>query len=213
MNWVGRINCDGPSDKGPSRIFPSSNLDTAGLIHFFSQEFGFDAEETIAIMGAHTIGVLNRRNSGFDGPGGWTPNNFLLDNGYFNGLINQKWNQKRSKNGDLSNISDQFQWERGKDGPNDNSILLNVDVAIVNDITAKLNVNTGEVRCGFAPQKGDGKSGKCPWASLTRGIAQSFSNDNTLWLKKFEQVMTKMTNHGYNSSEECLKPPCKFPHT
>ena len=36
-------------------------------MNFFATEFGFDANETVALMGAHTLGKASSGNSGFSG--------------------------------------------------------------------------------------------------------------------------------------------------
>ena len=46
---------------------PSALLDYDGVMDFFQEEFGFDANETVALMGAHTLGAANPDNSGFNG--------------------------------------------------------------------------------------------------------------------------------------------------
>ena len=37
------------------------------MMNFFAKEFGFDANETVALMGAHTLGGADPANSGFTG--------------------------------------------------------------------------------------------------------------------------------------------------
>jgi len=131
FEWYGRSTCDAAEGKGgPDRTLPSSDLPTSKLLKFFFLEFGLTERETVAIMGAHSIGSLSRENSGFDGPNGWTNNNNVLDNRYYSELIggnrNQptddltvllqapNWNQVLITNADP--ISDRFQWNRGGGG-------------------------------------------------------------------------------------------------
>jgi Peroxidase len=40
---------------GPDRTMPSAHLTSQQLVTFFSDSFGFTADETVAIMGAHTL--------------------------------------------------------------------------------------------------------------------------------------------------------------
>merc|ERR1719222_1626760 len=37
-------------------------LDHAGVMDFFAKEFGFDPNETVALMGAHTLGQIKTNN-------------------------------------------------------------------------------------------------------------------------------------------------------
>jgi hypothetical protein len=87
MQWVGRPNCVGTPQGGPDRILPAAHITTAGLFHFFSAGFGFSDQETVALLGAHTIGSLSSQNSGFDGPNGWVQSNTLLDNAYYREIV------------------------------------------------------------------------------------------------------------------------------
>jgi hypothetical protein len=54
-------------------------LDTHQVLAYFSETFGFDAEDTVILLGAHTVGRVHRENSGFDGTG-WDENSALFDN-------------------------------------------------------------------------------------------------------------------------------------
>ncbi len=71
QNWFGRVNCEDANQvctnatggvvncsatAGPARNMPSLTLDTAGVFSYFSQNFGFSQRQTVAIMGAHTVG-------------------------------------------------------------------------------------------------------------------------------------------------------------
>ena len=68
------------SEHGPDTIedFPSTAFTTHELVSYFSEHFGYGADETVAIMGAHTIGRAMRENSGFHGENGWVVNRFEL---------------------------------------------------------------------------------------------------------------------------------------
>jgi hypothetical protein len=89
MTHIGRVDCTDNVDEtgvgGPTRSLPSPDLTTHGLLTFFSSNFGFTPDETVAIMGAHSIGTAKRSNSGFDGENGWVFNNRQLNNGKFLG--------------------------------------------------------------------------------------------------------------------------------
>jgi Peroxidase len=72
MNWWGRVDCEKTGEacigedgaavecsakKGPHHEFPNNNMKTDEVYGFFEDNFGFDQRDTIAIMGAHTLGV------------------------------------------------------------------------------------------------------------------------------------------------------------
>jgi len=64
----GRVDCETapnyPSDKLVG--FPPGFLDPAGVLEFFSREFSLDEVESVAILGAHTIGAMGP-GSGYTG--------------------------------------------------------------------------------------------------------------------------------------------------
>ena len=101
MDWMGRPTCEDLNEPdgcventcsqtlGPDRALPSPSLDTHGLLAYFSAEFNFDERDTVAIMGAHTLGTLVRENSGYNGVNGWLGNTNQLGNGYYDDLLGE----------------------------------------------------------------------------------------------------------------------------
>ena len=79
LEHIGRKNCEQQQEvchdvfgnvtdcnpvRGPHRHLPEASIGTSDLFHFFNEEFGFSDRETVALMGAHTLGSLTRENSG-----------------------------------------------------------------------------------------------------------------------------------------------------
>lgn len=101
MDWIGRPNCETlntaaecvgglcQQDRGPDRALPSPSLTTDELLDYFDIEFGFDERDTVAIMGAHTLGTLVQENSGYNGVNGWLGNTNQLGNGYYDDLVGE----------------------------------------------------------------------------------------------------------------------------
>ncbi len=54
MQFYGRPDCNNPIG-GPTRDSPSAHFTTAQVLSFFQTTFDFSAQETVAIMGAHTL--------------------------------------------------------------------------------------------------------------------------------------------------------------
>ena len=87
---VGRENCEtvgtcindenSCATNGPDQTsdHPSNDFTTHQLIAFMNAHFGFDARETVALMGVHTLGRALPENSGFEGGSGWVVNNTHL---------------------------------------------------------------------------------------------------------------------------------------
>jgi hypothetical protein len=68
------------ASNGPdtSADFPTTILTTHGLINFMTDHFGFTADETVALMGAHTLGKALPINSGYEGENGWVTDPLTL---------------------------------------------------------------------------------------------------------------------------------------
>ena len=73
LKWWGRVDCEKTGQpcndangnavtcsakKGPHHEFPNNNMHTHELYTFFLNNFGFNQRDTVAIMGAHTLGVV-----------------------------------------------------------------------------------------------------------------------------------------------------------
>eukprot|EP00976_Prorocentrum_cordatum_P109873 1195092-Prorocentrum_minimum.AAC.3 len=54
-------------------------------------QLGFTEEETVALMGAHTLGRAVPANSGYDGA--WVPGDAVFDNEYFRDLVREPWDR------------------------------------------------------------------------------------------------------------------------
>lgn len=239
MTFIGRVNCENAqticynsknqvqpcnATRGPHRDLPSPNLATSDLLRWFSDHFGFNASQTVALMGAHSIGSLSRTNSGFDGPNGWDTQNLVLSNTYYAGLVGgnngsldslqtklnaPNWNLALVNNSDIPNMPNRYQWQHPLNPNNTslgNTIMLDADIALVRNVTDYMNASTGEVKCTFLCQNGDcsvpnkGPVPACPYASVTLDFAAQYKNDNLLWLNDFQSVFNAMLNYGYNTS-------------
>ena len=71
QNWYGRVNCEDANSvcynaaghqvecsatAGPYRMMPSTSLNSSGVFSYFNKYFGFNEQQTVCIMGAHTVG-------------------------------------------------------------------------------------------------------------------------------------------------------------
>ena len=240
VNYVGRKNCETTQQtcydknqqvvacsatRGPNRDLPSADLTTSGVLQYFETVFSLTADETVAVMGAHTLGTASRSNSGFNGTAGWVNNVNALDNAYYAGLVGgnsstdsfeklfqgPRWDQQFVNNTNLVNIPNRFQWIHPNVNQSVPTIMLNADIGMVRDLTNFLNATTGEVKCKFAcpgsttcPQNGPPA---CPFASQTFNTSVEYKFNNTLWLNEFRDAYNKMLINGY-STTQCDTPPC-----
>lgn len=73
MPWYGRVDCENARSEcvdhfgnpqpcsataGPSRSMANPNFNTVSLHQYFNYEFGFDPDQVVAIMGAHSVGHM-----------------------------------------------------------------------------------------------------------------------------------------------------------
>lgn len=210
---------DAPTESAP----PSSMFTTPELLKFFKVNFGFSARETVAIMGAHTMGRLSRDNSGFPNSE-FVSQRFTLDNEYYKKFFNPHAivqatdsYQQRSIRTDGKSMCFWLRTERDPnppqegdgatqsplgDGDNDNArpeVLLNSDMALISDFSDHIsNPETGEISCTIQSKIGDERN-ECPMAS-TFGFAWIYSDDNDLWLDDFCRTFIKMTNTGIDTT-------------
>jgi hypothetical protein len=161
------------------------------LMDYFETEFGFTANETVALMGAHTLGRARTDNSGFNGA--WiTGATSLFNNNFY----------KVSKdlltcfiNAALQKLTDSSLTWRHRDNTGSDTtrhwqwsapgvaFMLNTDVALYKDIQVD---DDGKSSCGFDT---------CD-ASATATAVEAFATSNEVWVRAFAQVYTKMLAHG-----------------
>jgi len=196
MQFVARRVCVEDDPKGgPQRHFPSSHFVTAELLDYFAETFpGFTTRDTVALIGAHTLGVAAKENSGYDGPDGWVINKSRLDNEFYfnlinNGVIDDIWRPEMQDNSDTI-FPDQVIWRQGDSG----FFMINSDLALVVDFENKIDSSNGSVSCTLS-----GESNVCPAAS-TLGIANEYASSHAVWLNDFHSAFIKMTNSGCEGS-------------
>lgn len=91
-------------------------------------QLGFTERETVALMGAHTLGRAEPEHSGYDGE--WVPGDARFDNEYFDDMINRPWAVMLNDFTDLGIGRQTHQWnDRGR-------IMLNTDMALAFDLGA-----------------------------------------------------------------------------
>jgi len=218
INWIGRKDCD-VKDKlckdsngnmvacstttGRFDAMPSADLTTREVVQYFADNFGFNTQETVAIMGGHNLGFASRTNSGYDGIGGWHLDPTALNRGYYAALNLTKWNLTFVNNSDIPMMHDKYQWNlnnvRNASAPP--SFMLNADMAIVRDMEGNLNSSTGFVSCQFAcPGCKNPNPPVCPYANLTFSYAVEYKLNETKFLYDFRDAFNKMLTRGYDTT-------------
>ena len=220
MRYIGRKDCDSADEMGiggPDVEMPSNDLDTHGLLKFFKDNFGYDTEETVVIMGVHATAIANRKNSGFGNIGkedGWVfdAESYALDNRYY-GMLDEDTNWELELVHNEDGIPSRYQWYHEKDGEDERPIMTNADMALVRDLSDHMYVdkdgNEGASDCAFKSEDEEGgtytrrrnlqykSKPACPVASDTIEFMMDYKMDNTKFLYKFEKVLEKMVKNGY----------------
>jgi len=164
LRYIGRQDCEGADEigrGGPNITMPKNSLTTHELLDFFSNEFDFTADETVAIMGAHAVAVATRDNVGFgniDKEEGWVfeAEEYILDNRYYSMLLGDDqedpmWELELVHNNET--IPSRYQWFHEKEGEEERPIMTNADMALVRDFSKHISVdedgNVGKVECVF----------------------------------------------------------------
>ena len=94
FQW-GRKDCETAPDapEETSLEFPHSESNQKTTAQFFNEKFGFTPEETITILGAHSLGQAAPQNSGYNGL--WQGRKGELNNAYYQRLIDASLNWKK----------------------------------------------------------------------------------------------------------------------
>ena len=231
FNTFGRVNCEDANNqcrdqngrsvpcrdtRGPHRELPPADITTRDLFRFMRDEFGYSTRQTVAVMGAHTIGTLSRENSGIDGPNGWLLNNDILDNEYYIELVGgnslndpletlingaPNWRRDVEDNRDLPEFRNRHIWTGFPRGQK--IVMLNSDIALVRELDNGNMAPNGRVSCNFI------NANRCPHARQSFQFAAEYTFDNRLWLRDFRQVMDIMIFNGYRipNRNTCLRQP------
>ncbi|KDO21639.1 hypothetical protein SPRG_12880 [Saprolegnia parasitica CBS 223.65] len=131
-----------------------------------SQRLGLTKAETVALMGAHTLGGAHTSISGFTGPFDDTP--AVFDNVYYTSYLTKQWIKKQGQSGVFWAAND-----------NSGTIRFNVDMSLAID-TSRCRTNQG---CPLQPQ------GTMDWIKL-------YASDAAQWHQNFASAFQKVSANG-----------------
>jgi len=181
FQW-GRQDCSTAPYTEDDKGLPAATLDHGGVMEFFQGEFGFDANETVALLGAHTLGRASSANSGFNGA--WiSGQTSQFNNEYYKKLSDASltW-QHRDSGSDASTPH----WQWTAQGV---AFMINADVALYKDIQVDAD---GQSSCDFDT---------CEPAD-TAEVVEAFAASNDAWVSEFTKVFTKMLAHKASSLQD-----------
>jgi len=183
---TGRQDCElSPYDDAEPE-YPSSFANTEEVMDFFDETFGFSKKETVAILGAHTLGSAHRSASGHAGP--WVRNAREFDNQYYIDLLDSEnlW----AMNG-VGNRNTKYQWSANINPNGTNIMMLDSDMCLIKDL-GTIDQDNGEVTgCTYSTCP-DAEEDVLDWV-------KEFAVDNELFLEEFGKACQKMISNGYDS--------------
>eukprot|EP01084_Bolivina_argentea_P213961 363286_1 len=179
--YFGRTDCGDTANADTTKSFPEAKAGWDQTSLWFADNLGLNDKETVAIIGAHTLGRPHTEDSGYsslpwvtveDGPD-------VLNNQFYINLLIENWSQSQSPTG---------LWEFKDD--TDEILMFNADICLAIDIDPYLN-ETGKVTC---PTDG------CPESDVV-DIVIEYANDNQIWLDDFADVWEKLILSGYDAND------------
>lgn len=181
FRW-GRSDCSISPARLPGAL-PDANWGRSKVVNFFSSRMGFSETETIALIGAHSVGRAAPSFSGFDGAWDTTP--ATLDNTFFRDIVNERLIWDRATVSGTGNR----QWKiRGATGSR-NTMMLNADVGLFWEVCGE-NPRACN-NCAITHQQGG-----CNKFDSTLNVARRFANSNSVFLAQFRSSFVKLQELG-----------------
>lgn len=191
---TGREECDTSPTTTILHTFPEPHMTHTELFNFMTQDFGLTTDQTVAIMGAHTVGQCLQENSGYRGHWLIDPTDMAttFDNMFYQIMLNTSvtWSP-RNIAGRLTGTDARPQYACTQDGVAC-GIMLNTDLEMYYNFT-NLNSRTFLTDCTI-----DAATTDCTRAD-TYDLAKSFAEDNDVWMTAFVAAYDVMTSIGYTS--------------
>ena len=203
----GRQDCSTVPHEDSQNSFPNVVGNIDDTLSYFAKEFSFNTRETVALLGAHTLGRVSMETSGFEER--WVRNTLandvnpasVLDNEYYKELL-RPWVQV--------NITSPFnrrtraQWQDPNTPANTVSTRLNPDqlpMLLIVDFCFALYFTVidavGHIGCRIC-SRSNILPGCCS-LSPTLPLVVQYANNNNFWLSDFTNVFMKMISGNTNS--------------
>lgn len=192
--WWGRkdnLLCDSASGRLPSGLAATAAATQATFLNFM----GLTANDAVTLIGAHSVGHVSPKNSGFGNPAldatliesnSWDQTPHILDNQYFVQLITKPWTFVPATATTKQDYADTR---------SPGHIMLDADMALGFQITANTPPlppgQTLQNKCGGPPSQ------PCLRTTSTQTLVDSFIASNAVFVAAFGASFTKMCNVGF----------------
>jgi len=194
-NW-GRIDCPTSPKTPPTKSgenLPTAKFSNSQTLNYFNEVFHMSPRETVALMGAHTLGQARIQNSGFNGT--WvTGEGTMFNNKFYKLMVDESlcWEHK-----DISNTEkNRWQFYAKDKAKNRKGFMLTSDFSLYKDF---FSLDNGQAACHISTEMG------CKLAS-TSEIVKRFAADQEAWFREFRLAYMKMLNNGYGDNGDGLIP-------
>jgi hypothetical protein len=220
----GRVDRADCAYTGPTRM-PDAELGVGEITRALTDRFSLSTAETVALMGAHTLGLAAMDRSGYNNS--WKDRPDLLTITYFKLLAVSDWRRDTTSFREPGTNRPLQQWIHDSTSPrNLNALMLNTDMQLLYDIDPSVPSKNAAASCSrFATSVAPGNvvlaarpAPNCPFLSASLSIAPSsparsfstyvlqFAEGDTpsqdepgasRWLSNFTRAWKKMTEIGY----------------
>lgn len=183
---IGRKDCTGPQDN--KEIFAKSIANWEEMSQFYINEFKFNTQEIVALMGAHGIGQTCRNNSGHNGA--WVAFDYaVFSNAFYTNLLDKNMDYRPHKYWDGKN-----QWFSydGNTVRNPTRLMLNADMCMLKKFSIDRN---GRTSCTFDT---------CETNTEPAEWVNTYANSEPTFKKDFSNVFSKMMEHGYEGTNALI---------
>jgi hypothetical protein len=168
---------------------PSASFQWPDMQLLFGGRFNMTTREIVAIMGGHTLGRAESKNSGFDG--GWVEFQSSFSNAYYATFFTLPWN---------STSADSNVWE---DLPNKATLRLTPDV----ELFFHSHGFGAPGFCSFFQGENDAETEMCPFQRGVWTIMQEYRNDIQTFYGAFTTAFVKLTETGHDGALQSVGLP------
>ena len=176
---AGRVDCSESPDDLQEFEYPDATMDHDTMFAYFQSHFGYNANQTVALMGAHALGVMHRGTSGYAGT---FTNGAVkkLNNQYFADMFDSSdWIESSVTTKRVT----KWQWN----SVSDLGARLHTDLECLYKIT--VDSDSGAPTCSLDT---------CGHSD-TYDLSALYATDNDAWAADFVEVFQDLIERGYDN--------------